>query len=156
MNAASADHLECISEQSIEAMAKAGTVAVSLPLATMYLNQKPMPARKLIDAGVAVAVATAFNPGSAPSFDLHLALWLACTRQRMTPAEALKGATAYAARALLRDDIGSLAPGKRADFVVLDAPNINHWLYHFRPNTVLRTVIGGEIVWEESSPTSSS
>jgi len=156
MNAASADHLECISEQSIEAMAKAGTVAVSLPLATMYLNQKPMPARKLIDAGVAVAVATDFNPGSAPSFDLHLALWLACTRQRMTPAEALKGATAYAARALLRDDIGSLAPGKRADFVVLDAPTINHWLYHFRPNTVLRTVIGGEIVWEESSPTSSS
>ena len=147
MNAASADHLERISEESIGAMARAGTVAVSLPLATMYLGQEPMPARKLIDAGVPVAVATDFNPGSAPSFDLHLALWLACTRQRMTPAEALKGATACAARAIIRDDIGSLLPGKKADFVILDAPNINHWLYHFRPDTVVRLVIGGEMIY---------
>jgi len=146
VDAASADHLECISEESIKAMADAGTVAVSLPLATMYLNQESMPARRLIDAGVPVAVATDFNPGSAPSFDLHLALWLACTRQRMTPAEALKGATTHAARALLRDDIGSLLPGKKADYVVLDTPNINHWLYHFRPGTVVGTVIGGEVV----------
>ena len=146
LNAASADHLECISDESIEAMAKAGTVAVSLPLATLYLGQEPMPARQLIDAGVPVAVATDFNPGSAPSYDLHLALWLACTRQRMTPVEALKGATAYAARALLHDDIGSLLAGMKADFVVLDTPNINHWLYHFRPDTVVRTVIGGEMV----------
>ena len=64
----------------------------------------------------------------------------------MTPVEALKGATAYAARALLHDDIGSLLAGMKADFVVLDTPNINHWLYHFRPDTVVRTVIGGEMV----------
>lgn len=144
LDAASADHLECVSDKGIKAMADSGSVAVSLPLATMYLNQNPMPARKLIDAGVPVAVATDFNPGSAPSFDLHLALWLACTRQRMTPAEALKGATAYAAKALLREDIGSLLPGKKADFVVLDTPNINQWLYHYRSGTALRTVIGGK------------
>ena len=148
LNAASADHLECINADGIQAMVDASVVAVSLPLATLYLNQEPMPARALIDAGVPVAVATDFNPGSAPSYDLHLALWLACTRQRMTPAEALKGATAYAARALLRDDVGSMEPGMRADFVVLDAPSVNHWLYHFRPDTVVRTVIGGETIWK--------
>lgn len=151
LNAASADHLECISEEGIDAMASAGTVAVSLPLATMYLNLESLPARKLIDAGVPVAVATDFNPGSAPSYDLHLALWLACTRQRMTPAEALKGATAYAAKALLRDDIGSLLPGKKADFVVLDAPSVNHWMYHFRPGTAMRTVIGGDTAREKKN-----
>lgn len=143
LDAASADHLECISDKGIVAMAESDCVAVSLPLATMYLNQEPMPARKLIDAGVPVAVATDFNPGSAPSYDLHLALWLACTRQRMTPAEALKGASAYAAKALLRDDIGSLLPGKKADFTILDTPNINQWLYHFRPDAVVRAVVGG-------------
>ncbi len=151
LNAASADHLESISQDSIRAMAERGTVAVSLPLATMYLNQDPMPARQLIEADVPVAVATDFNPGSAPSYDLQLALWLACTRQRMTPAEALKGATAFAAKALLRKDVGSLLPGKKADFVLLDTPTVNQWLYHFRPSTVLRTVIGGATRWARAS-----
>jgi imidazolonepropionase len=129
-------------------MAAAGTVAVSLPLATLYLAQRPMPARACIEAGVPVAVATDFNPGSAPSWHLPLALTLACTLQRMTPAEALKGATLYAARALGLDQrIGSLEPGKAADFAVIDAPDVNHWLYHFRPNACVRTVIGGRTVW---------
>src|SRR5690606_10202410 len=131
-----------------EAMKEADVVAVSLPLATLYLGQEPLPARRLVTAGVPVAVATDFNPGSAPSYDLHLALWLACTRQRMTPAESLKGATAYAARALRRDDVGSLLPGKKVDFAVLDAPDVTHWLYHFRPDATRRVVIGGETVWE--------
>ena len=148
VGAASADHLECISEEGVRAMAEAGVVAVSLPIATLVLGQAPMPARRLIEAGVPVAVATDYNPGSAPSFDLHLALWLACTRQRMTPAEALKGATIYAARALLLDDeIGSLEPGKRADFAIVDAPSVTHWLYHFRAETAVRTVLGGETAW---------
>ncbi len=66
-------------------MAKSGSVAVSLPLASLYLNHVPLPARRLIEAGVPVAVATDFNPGSAPSYHLPLALSLACTMQRMTP-----------------------------------------------------------------------
>ena len=81
-------------------MARAGVVAVSLPFASLYLGAPPMPARRFIEAGVAVAVATDFNPGSAPSFHLPMALTLACATQRMTPAEALKGATLYAARAV--------------------------------------------------------
>lgn len=149
LGAASADHLECVSEEGIEAMAETGVVAVSLPIATLMLGQEPLPARRLLDAGVEVAVATDFNPGSAPSASLPLALWLACTRQRMTPEEALRGATCVAARALRRDDVGSLVPGVRADLAVLDAPDLDRWLYAFRPGHALRTVIGGETVWEQ-------
>ena len=145
VHAISADHLEHASEAGIAAMADAGVVAVSLPLATMYLGQSPMPARRFIAAGVPVAVATDFNPGSAPSAHLPLALTLACTMQRMTPAEALKGATIYAARAVgLESEIGSIEPGKRADFVVIDAPSVDHWLYQFRPNACSRLVFDGE------------
>ncbi len=144
--AVSADHLECISEEGIRALAEAGVVAVSLPIATLYLNQEPMPARRLIDAGAAVAVATDFNPGSAPSYHLPFAMTLACNLQRMTPAEVLKGATIYAARAIgLEDRVGSLEPGKAADFAVIDAPDVDHWLYHLRPNACVAAVIAGDL-----------
>jgi imidazolonepropionase len=150
VGAMSADHLECISERGIAALGGAGVVAVSLPLAALYLRHQPMPARRLIDGGVAVAVATDFNPGTAPSYHLPLALTLACTLQRMSPAEALKGATVYAARALgIEAAAGSLEPGKRADFVVIDAPDVNHWLYHFRPNATVMTWIGGIAGWSQ-------
>ena len=151
VGAVSADHLEHTSEAGARAMARSGVVAVSLPLAALYLGQEPMPARRFLEAGVATAVATDFNPGSAPSYHLPLALTLACIRQRMTPAEALKGATIIAARAIgLEDRVGSLEAGKAADFAVIDAPDVNHWLYHFRPNACLRTVIGGTDVWRAS------
>jgi imidazolonepropionase len=148
LGALSADHLEHISENGITAMATAGVVAVSLPLASLYLRQAPMPARRLIEAGVSVAVATDFNPGSAPSYHLPLALTLAGTLQGMTPSEALKGATLYAARAVgLEDSVGSLEVGKAADFAVIDAPDVNHWLYHFRPNACAMTVVDGTTRW---------
>lgn len=152
VGAVSADHLEHASERGIAELARSGVVAVSLPLATLYLGQAPQRSRAFIDAGVPVAVATDFNPGSAPSTHLPLALLLACTLQRMTPAEALKGATLFAARALALDlRIGSLEAGKQADFAVIDAPDIAQWLSHFRPNACRRTVIGGETVWEPGS-----
>ena len=148
LGAVSADHLECISTEGIAALRAAGVVAVSLPLAALYLGQRPMPARQLIESGVPVAVATDFNPGTAPSYHLPLAMTLACTLQRMTPAEALKGATVYAARALDIDgDVGSLEPGKRADLVVIEASDVNEWLYHFRPNAALMTLVSGNICW---------
>lgn len=151
VGAVSADHLECITERGIAAMAATGVTAVSLPIASLYLGQRPMPARRLIEAGVPVAVATDFNPGSAPSYHLPLALTLACTLQRMTPAESLKGATAIAARAIgLERECGSLEVGKAADFCVIDAPDVNTWLYHFRPNACVRTVIGGVTAWATS------
>jgi imidazolonepropionase len=151
LGAVSADHLECVSQAGIAAMAKSGSVAVSLPLASLYLNHVPLPARRLIEAGVPVAVATDFNPGSAPSFHLPLALSLACTMQRMTPAEALKGATIIAARALAIDgQTGSLQPGKSADFAVIDGDSVNEWCYHFTPNACRRVVARGREVSAET------
>jgi imidazolonepropionase len=148
LGAVSADHLECASEAGIAAMARAGVVAVSLPLASLYLGLRPAPARRWIEAGGAVAVATDFNPGSAPSYHLPFALTLACTLQRMTPAEALKGATVIAARAVgLEAQVGSLEVGKAADFAVIDAPDAAHWLYHLRPNACRATVVAGRQGW---------
>lgn len=145
VNATSADHLEHISDDGISALAEAHTVAVSLPFATLYLDEQPLPTQKLRDARVPIAVATDFNPGTAPCFHLPLAMMLACTLQRMTPVEALVGATRHAAAALDRGGrIGSLAPGMRADFVLIDAPSLNHWLYHFRPNATRATYVRGE------------
>jgi imidazolonepropionase len=148
LGAVSADHLEHASKKGIARLARAGTVAVSLPIATLYLGTPPLPARALIAAGVPVAVATDFNPGTAPSFHLPLALTLAATLQKMTPAEALKGATLYAARAVgLDGEVGSIEVGKAADFAVIDAPDEDHFVYHFRPNANLLTAIGGATRW---------
>ena len=148
VGASSADHLEYVSEQSIRAMARAGTVAVSLPLATLVLDTPPLPARALRQSGVPIAVATDFNPGSAPVCDLPLAMWTACVRQRMTPAEALRGATTVAARALrLHGSVGSLLPGFAADIAVVEAPSIEAWMYDFHSDAVSQTVISGDTVW---------
>lgn len=150
MNATSAEHLEYVSDQGIEAMAEAGVVAVSLPLASLYLNERQTPSRKLLDAGVAVAVATDFNPGSAPSYHLPLAMTLACLQQSMTPQEALMGVTHVAARALdLQHEIGSLKAGFKADITLIDAPNLSHWLYHFRANACRAVIKSGQ--WLKNS-----
>lgn len=147
-DAASADHLEYVSDEGIRAMADRGVVAVSLPIATTYLRQKPLDGRRLIDAGVPVAVATDFNPGSAPSFHLPLAMTLACIEQGMTPAESLHGVTAVAARAVgMENRKGSLVPGRDADFALIDAPLLNHWLYHFTANACRATWAAGRQVW---------
>lgn len=148
VGALSADHLEHVSQAGIAALAARGVVAVSLPLATLYLDKRPLPARRLLDAGVPVAVATDFNPGSAPSFHLPFAMTLACNLQRMTPAEVLMGATIVAARAVGRErEVGSLEPGKRADWAVMDAADVSEWLYFLRDNSCTSTVIGGRTAW---------
>jgi imidazolonepropionase len=148
LQAASADHLDCVSDEGIQKLADSRTVAVSLPIASLYLGSSPMPARKLIAAGVAVAVATDFNPGTAPCFHLPLAMLLACVIQRMTASEVLKGATIYAARAIGEEaNIGSIEPGKQADFAVIDSPDVIHWLYNFAANKCVATYIAGERVY---------
>lgn len=145
VEAASADHLEKISDEGIEAMAKAGVIGVTLPLASLYTQEAPLDCRPLIEKGVQVAVATDFNPGSAPSYDLPLAMMLACNNGRMSPAEVLKGATIYAAKAIKKDSkIGSIEKGKYADFAIIDSPNPDFWMYHFRPNRCLKTIVRGQ------------
>jgi imidazolonepropionase len=148
--AVSAEHLEYVSDKGISDMAAGGTVAVSLPLASLYLGEKYIAARQFIDTGVPVAVATDFNPGSAPSWHLPLAMTLACINQGMTPQEALTGATTVAARAISRQErIGSILPGYQADLAVIDTPNLNHWLYHFTPNACIAVMKKG--VWVNSN-----
>jgi imidazolonepropionase len=150
LDAASADHLEHVSDAGIRALAEAGVVGVVLPLAGLYLGQASAPARAMADAGVPVAVATDFNPGTAPSYHLPLAMTLACVRGRLTPSEALKGATLLAARAVGEEDrAGSIEPGKRADFAVVDAADPTQWLYHHRPNACVATVGGGKVLWDD-------
>jgi imidazolonepropionase len=145
IGAVSADHLEFSDESGIQAMATAGVIAVALPLASLYLNRPALDARRLIAAGAPVAVATDFNPGSAPTYHLPLAMMLACTMNHLTPVQALKGATINAARAIgLEKEVGSLEAGKRADFVVLDAENVAQWLYHFRPSAAAAVYVKGE------------
>jgi imidazolonepropionase len=145
VGAISADHLEYASDSGLKAMVSAGVVAVALPIASLYLRQPPLDGRRCLAAGVTVAVATDFNPGSAPCYDLPLAMTLSCTMNRLTPAEALRGATINAARAIgMEKMVGSLEPGKRADFVLVDAESVEHWLYHLRPDSVKATYIGGK------------
>lgn len=152
LGAVSADHLECVSEEGILAMARAGVTAVTLPIANLYLDQEPPPARAMLEAGLEVAIATDFNPGSAPSFDLPLAMLLACTRQRMLPAEVLRGVTLSAARALgIQHETGSIEAGKSADLMVAEAPSLEHWIYHYRPNACLLTVARGRICWNQEA-----
>ena len=145
VEAASADHLEKISDTGIAAMAEAGVVGVTLPLASLYTQEEALNCRKLVEGGVEVAVATDFNPGSAPSYDLPLAMMLTCNQGRLTPTEVLKGATIYAAKAIHRNrETGSIEKGKRADLAVIDAPNPDFWMYHFRPNACEQVFVGGE------------
>jgi len=135
MGAVSAEHLEYIDEAGIAALSESGTVAVSLPLASMYLKEPFLPARAMLNAGVRVAVATDFNPGSSPSFHLPLAMLQACLYQEMTPQEVLMGATTVAATAISRQDrIGSLVSGFQADIAIIDVPDLNQWMYHFEGN----------------------
>ncbi len=129
LDAASADHCTHLVAADVDALAGSRTVATLLPLAE-FSTRSPYPdARRLIDAGACVALATDCNPGSAYSTSMPLAVALAVREMRMTPAEAVRAATANGARALRRDDIGSITVGRRADLVVLDAPSYVHLAY---------------------------
>ncbi len=122
LKATSVDHVDHASDEDLAALAAAGTVAVLLPSATLYLGGQSFPrAERFRKAGVSMALATDCNPGSSPTEDLGLVASLGCAVLGMTPEEALRGITVEAARALnLVGEVGSLVPGARADFIVLD------------------------------------
>ncbi len=150
LDAVSADHLEHVSREGIEALAGADTVAVVLPLASLYLGEPPAPAGEMAEVGVPVAVATDFNPGTAPSPHLPAAMTLACVREGLSPAGALKGATLYAARAVGDEDrIGSVESGKAADLAVFDAPDPATWLQSLGVDACTGVVAGGELAWAD-------
>lgn len=146
LGAASADHLIRIDEAGRRALAASRTVAVLLPGTVFTLGLKSYaPARAMIDDGCAVALASDFNPGSCPILAMPLILAIACTQMRLTPAEALVAATLNAAWALGRQAVcGSLAPGKRADFVLLDGPDYRLVPYRAGHNPAAGVFVGGQ------------
>ncbi len=144
-----AEHLEHIDEGGIEALRDASVIAGLLPGCSFYLGVAPAPARKLIDAGLSVTIATDYNPGSSMVESLPLVLSIACTQMRMTPREALTGATVNAARALRRQDrIGRIDEGMEADLVVLDVSSVNRWLSQVGRNSVRVVLKKGRVVYE--------
>ncbi|MGK3950879.1 imidazolonepropionase [Microbacterium sp. I2] len=144
LEAASVDHCTYLSDADVAALAGSRTVATLLPGVEFSTRQRYPEARRLIDAGVTVALASDCNPGSSFTSSMPLMVALAVREMGMTPAEAVWAATAGGARALRRDDVGGIAPGMRADLVLLDAPTRVHLAY--RPGVPLvRTVwVGGE------------
>src|SRR5207247_7635110 len=117
-------------------------VGVLLPISATYLDRPMPPARALVDAGAAIAIATDFNPGSAFSESLPLACWLACTRLRLSPEEALSACTVNAAHVLGRADRkGRMAAGFDADLVLLDAPEWRYVAYHAGARVVRETIL---------------
>jgi imidazolonepropionase len=135
MGCASADHCTYLTDYDIAALAASDTVATFLP-ATDFSTRQPYPdARRVIDAGVAVALATNCNPGSSYTTSMSFCIALAVRDMHMTPEEAVRAATLGGARALRRTDVGVIAPGMRADFCVLDAPSYTHLVY--RPGVPL-------------------
>ena len=140
LGAASADHCTHLSDGDVDALADGGTVATLLPGAEFSTRSAYPDARRLLDAGVTVALATDCNPGSSYTSSMPFCIALAVLDMRMNPDEAVWAATAGGARALRRDDVGVLRPGARADLTVLDAPSYLHLAY--RPGVPLvRTVL---------------
>jgi imidazolonepropionase len=148
LGAVSADHLEQADEQDIGALANSGTIATLLPGSVFHLGlERYAPARALIDAGAAVALATDFNPGTSPTYSMQMILSLACTKMRMTPAEAITAATINGAHAICcADRVGSLETGKQADLIVLNVYDYREIPYYFGANNVHLTIKRGAVI----------
>jgi imidazolonepropionase len=148
LGAASCDHLEQVNSSDITALAKSQTVATLLPGCDFHLGLKHYaPARKLIDAGAILALATDYNPGTSPTVSMPMILSLACTQLRMTPAEAITAATVNAAYALRRDkQIGSLGVGKLADLAIFEVADYREIPYYFGVNSCWMTIKRGVVV----------
>ena len=146
LGATSTDHMIASNEQGIAALSKAGTVAVLLPATGFYLDKGYAPARKMIDADMAVAVASDFNPGSSPSMNLQFAMMLACQKYRLTPEETITAATLNAAAAVNRaETVGSLEVGKKADLVIWETDALSYLFYRFGSNLVHKVMKAGKV-----------
>ncbi|MBK8152695.1 MAG: imidazolonepropionase [Saprospiraceae bacterium] len=118
-NALSVDHLEVLNDEELNMLSESNTIPVVLPIAAHFMNLEMPPARNMIDKGLGVAIATDFNPGTAPSCDMNQAFSLSCIKMRLLPEEALSGLTINAAYALeWSDQLGSITPGKHASFLI--------------------------------------
>jgi imidazolonepropionase len=151
LHAASADHLEKLSAADIRALGKSDVACTLLPGCCLHLgHQHYPPARKLIESGAIVALATDFNPGTSPTLNMQMVLTLACTQMRMSPAEAIAAATINAAYALRRHDrVGSLEVSKFVDITVFDVEDYREIPYYFGWNHCWMTLKRGKVVWAQ-------
>ncbi|MDO9576274.1 MAG: imidazolonepropionase [Candidatus Cloacimonadales bacterium] len=150
VGAVSADHLGAASDAGIKALAESGVIATLLPGTIFSLGMKSYArARDMIQAGVAVALATDYNPGSCNCDSMQFVITLACLQMKMTPAEAITAATINAAYALdMGDKIGNLEVGKQADILIMDMPGYQFLPYHFGSNNVEMVIKKGEVIWK--------
>lgn len=147
IGAVSCEHLIAINEEGLESMAKGGVTAMCLPATSFYLGANFAPARKMIDMGIPVAVASDFNPGSCPSLNLQFVMNLACIRYKMLPEEVLTAVTVNPACAIGRGDrVGTLEVGKQGDLVIWDAPDMDMLCYRFGSNLALQVIKKGELM----------
>ncbi len=152
LGAASVDHCTYLSDADVEALAGSDTVATFLP-ATDFATRQPYPdARRVLDAGVRVALATNTNPGSSNTTSMSFVIALAVRDLRLSAEEALLAATVGGAAALRRDDMGRLAPGLRANAAILDAPSYTHIPYRPGESLACTTIVDGEVVWDDLAP----
>jgi imidazolonepropionase len=144
-SAISADHLECIGEEEIECFRNSNTIPTLLPSAAFFLRLPYQPARKMIDAGLGVAIATDYNPGSSPSGNVPFLVSLACIQLKMTPEEAINAATINGAYAInLENEVGSISIGKKANLIITKPiPSLDYLPYSFGSNLIERVIING-------------
>ena len=147
LKAVSAEHLIATGQRGIEAMAAGGVIAALLPATSFYLNKTYAPARQMMEAGIPVAIASDYNPGSCPSFNLQLCMNLGYLKYRLYPEEVLTAVTLNAACAIGRgESIGTLEPGKKADLVLWDAPDVETLCYRFGLNQAAVVIKNGSVI----------
>lgn len=147
LGAISAEHLIATGEKGMASMAKGGVIADLLPCTSLYLNKTFAPARRMIELGIPVAIASDFNPGSCPSLNLQLAMSMGYVKYRMTPEEILTAVTINAACSCgLEEKVGTLEVGKQADIVIWNAPDMEMLVYRFGSNLAKTVIKRGEVV----------
>lgn len=148
LNAVSADHLETMTDQDIADLAGSGTIGTLLPTAAFFLRMSYQPARRIIDAGAAVALATDFNPGSSPSGNMNFVIALSCIQMKMLPEEAINAATINGAHAMeLAGELGSIRTGKTANLIFTrPVPSLSYLPYAFGSNHVARVMLQGQFI----------
>lgn len=152
LHATSADHLMAVMDQGIQSLQQSGVIAVLLPATTFFLGlSRYAPARKMIESGVAVALATDFNPGSCMTQSMPMVLTISALYLKMTPAEALTASTINSACAIgMQNQVGSLMVGKQADLLLWQVPNLAYVPYHFGDNLIRMVIKRGKILIENS------
>ncbi len=148
LNALSVDHLETMSDSDVKLLSSSNTIGTLLPTAAFFLRMQYQPARQLIDAGCAIALASDYNPGSSPSGNMNFVVSLSCIQMKMLPEEAINAATINGAYAMeLQDELGSITIGKKANLIFTKPiPSLAYLSYSFGNNLINKVMIGGEFI----------